>query len=89
MLADEERFEFRSLIRLSDQVFHAFGDEIKPAYPDDPSFWMDYDSVILDTEALTDLNATLVDSLRTSFRKRAVDFCSSARRRKAANCLVD
>ena len=38
VLADEERFEFRSLIRLSDQVFHAFGDEIKPAYPEDPSF---------------------------------------------------
>lgn len=70
VLADEERFEFRSLIRLSDQVFHAFGDEIKPAYPDDPSFWMDYDSVILDTETLTDLNATLVDSLKDFVQKK-------------------
>ena len=70
VLADEERFEFRSLVRLSEQVFHAFGDEIKPGYPEDPSFWMDYDSVILDMETLTDLNATLVDSLKDFVQKK-------------------
>ena len=70
VLADEERFEFRSLVRLSDQVFHAFGDEIKPAYPEDPSFWMDYDSVILDMDTLTDLNATMVSSLKDFVQKK-------------------
>ena len=70
VLADEERFEFRSLIRMSEQVFHAFGDGIKPAYPENPSFWMDYDSVILDMETLNDLNATMVDSLKDFVQKK-------------------
>jgi len=70
VLVDEERFEFRSLIRMSEQVFHAFGDGIKPAYPENPSFWMDYDSVILDMETLNDLNATMVDSLKDFVQKK-------------------
>lgn len=70
VLADEERFEFRSLIRMSEQVFHAFGEDLKPAYPEDPSFWMDYDSVILDMETLTDLNASLVTSLKDFVQKK-------------------
>ena len=32
--------------------------------------WMDYDSVILDTETLTDLNATLVDLLKDFVQKK-------------------
>jgi hypothetical protein len=70
VLVDEERFEFRSIIRMSEKVFHAFGDEIKPGYPEDSSFWMDYDAVILDMETLTDLNATLVDSLKDFVQKK-------------------
>ena len=70
VLAEEERFEFRSLIRLSEKVFHAFGEEIKPSYPDDPAFWMDYDAIILDMESLPDLNASLVGSLKDFVQKK-------------------
>ena len=70
VLADEERFEFRSLIRLSEQVFHAFGEDIKPSYPQDPAFWMDYDAIILDMETLSDLNDTMVKSLKDFVQKK-------------------
>ena len=70
VLADEERFEFRSLVRLSEKVFHAFGEEIKPSYPQEPAFWMDYDAILFDMETLSDLNATMVESLKDFVRKK-------------------
>ncbi len=70
VLADEERFEFRSLIRLSEKVFHAFGEDIKPSYPQEPAFWMDYDAIILDMQTLSDLNATMVSSLKDFVQKK-------------------
>jgi hypothetical protein len=70
VLVDEERFDFNALIRMSPKVFHAFGDNVKPAYPEDASFWMDYDAVLLDTNVLGDLNQTLVDSLKDFVQKK-------------------
>jgi hypothetical protein len=70
VLVDEERFDFNALIRMSPKVFHAFGENVKPAYPEDASFWMDYDAVLLDTNVLGDLNQTLVDSLKDFVQKK-------------------
>ena len=70
VLVDEERFDFNALIRMSPKVFHAFGENVKPAYPEEASFWMDYDAVLLDTNVLGDLNQTLVDSLKDFVQKK-------------------
>lgn len=69
-LANEERFEFNSLIRLGEKVFHAFGEKVRPNYPADPDFWMDFDAVFLDLEALHDLNASMVGSIKDYVQKR-------------------
>ena len=69
-LANEERFDFKALVRMSEKVFHAFGDDIKPQYPADPSFWMKYDSIILDTNVLPDLNSSLMFSLKDFVQKK-------------------
>ena len=55
VLVDEERFDFRALIRMSEKAFIVFGDELKPQYPENPSFWMEYD-IVMDTKVLGDLN---------------------------------
>lgn len=70
VLVDEERFDFNALIRMSPKVFHAFGENVKPAYPEEASFWMNYDAVLLDTNVLEDLNQTLVDSLKDFVQKK-------------------
>ena len=70
VLVDEERFDFNALIRMSPKVFHAFGENVKPAYPEEVSFWMNYDAVLLDTNVLEDLNQTLVDSLKDFVQKK-------------------
>ena len=70
VLVDEERFDFNALIRMSPKVFHAFGENVKPAYPEEASFWMDYDAVLLDTNVLGDLNQALVDSLKDFVQKK-------------------
>jgi len=70
VLANEERFDFRALVRLSEKVFHAFGESIKPVYPTDRSFWMDYDAIIMDARVLNDLNETLVESLKGFVQKK-------------------
>ena len=69
-LAGDERFDFRGLVRLSDKIFHAFGEDMKPHFPGDPEFWMDFDAVILDAAALPDLNATVVDGLKRFVHRR-------------------
>ncbi len=70
VLVSEERFDFRALIRMSSKVFHAFGEEIKPEYPTDPSFWMEYDAILMDTPVLEDLNQSLVNSLKDYVQKK-------------------
>ena len=70
VLVNEERFDFRALIRMSPKVFHAFGEEMKPEYPQDPSFWMNYDAILIDTPVLHDLNQSLVDSLKDFVQKK-------------------
>ena len=70
VLVNEERFDFRALIRMSPVVFHAFGEQLKPEYPTDPSFWMDYNTILMDTLVLEDLNQTLVDSLKDFVQKK-------------------
>jgi len=70
ILVNEERFDFRALIRMSLKVFHAFGEQLKPEFPTDPTFWMDYDTILMDTLVLEDLNQTLVDSLKDFVQKK-------------------
>ena len=69
-LAGDERFDFRALVRLSDKIFHAFGEEMKSEFPSDPEFWMDFDTVILDAASLTDLNDTVVEGLKRFVHRR-------------------
>ena len=70
VLANEERFDFKALVRLSEKVFHAFGESVKPSYPTDPDFWMSYDTIILDTGTFDDLNESLVLSLKDFVQKK-------------------
>jgi hypothetical protein len=70
VLANEERFDFRALVRMSEKAFHALGEELKPEYPTDPSFWMDYDAILLDTNVLYDLNETMITSLKDFVQKK-------------------
>ncbi len=70
VLANEERFDFQALIRMSEKVFYAFGEGVKPEYPTIPSFWMKYDTILLDTTVLGDMNETLVDSLKDFVQKK-------------------
>lgn len=69
-LAGDDRFDFRALVRLSEKTFHAFGEEVKAEYPQDPDFWMDFDAVVLDASVLPDLNASVVDGLKRFVRRR-------------------
>ena len=70
VLVNEERFDFRALVRMSEKAFHALGEELKPEYPTDPSFWMDYDAILLDTNVLYDLNVTMITSLKDFVQKK-------------------
>ena len=70
VLAEEERFDFKALVRLSKKVFHAFGEGLNPEYPTDDGFWMDYDALVLDAGTLDDLNETLVLSLKNYVQKK-------------------
>ena len=70
VLVNEDRFDFQALIRMSSTVFHAFGEQLNPEYSNDPSFWMDYDAILMDTMVLEDLNQTLVDSLKDFVQKK-------------------
>ena len=66
-----EQFQLSSLIRLGEQTFHARGELVSPVgYPTEEDFWMDYDVVLLDSDCLTELNATLVSSLKNFVQKR-------------------
>ena len=66
-----EQFQLSSLIRLGEQTFHARGDLVSPlGYPTEEDFWMDYDVVLLDSDCLTELNATLISSLKNYVQKR-------------------
>ncbi|MEK9784182.1 MAG: CARDB domain-containing protein, partial [Opitutales bacterium] len=66
-----EQFQLSSLIRLGEQTFHARGELVSPeGYPTEEDFWMDYDVVLLDADCLTELNATLVSSLKNFVQKR-------------------
>ena len=66
-----ERFQLSSLIRLSDDAFHARGNEISTkGYPTDASFWMDYDVVLADAGCLSELNASVVSSLKDFVQSR-------------------
>ena len=69
-LGNEERFSFNALIRLGEKSFHAFGDKVKPKYPESSDFWMDFDTILLDLESLQEMNATVVDSLKDFVQKR-------------------
>ena len=70
ILVNEERFEFRALVRMSEKAFHAFGEDINPHYPKKSSFWMNYDAILLDTSVLDDLNNSLVLSLKDFVQKK-------------------
>ncbi|MBP51875.1 MAG: hypothetical protein CMI27_01890 [Opitutae bacterium] len=70
ILSKEERFDFNSLIQIGENVVHAFGERVKPKFPDDPNFWMTFDAMIIDLEALPELNASVVSSLKDYVQKR-------------------
>ncbi len=70
VLGNEERFDLNSLIRLGENVFHAFGEKVRPNYPTDPNFWMDFDAILLDLDALSEINASVVSSLKDFVQKR-------------------
>jgi hypothetical protein len=70
VLGNEERFELNALVRLGEKVFHAFGEKVKPNYPTDPEFWMTFDAILMDLDALPELNATVVSSLKDFVQKR-------------------
>ena len=70
VLGNQERFDLNSVIRLGENVFHAFGEKVRPAYPVEANFWMDFDAIVLDLETLSELNATVIPSLRFCTEKR-------------------
>ena len=70
VLGNEERFELNALVRLGEKVFHALGEKVKPNYPTDPEFWMTFDAILMDLDALPELNATVVSSLKDFVQKR-------------------
>ena len=70
VLGNQERFDLNSVIRLGENVFHAFGEKVRPAYPVEENFWMDFDAIILDLETLSELNATVIPSLKDFVQKR-------------------
>ncbi|MDG1138641.1 MAG: hypothetical protein P8N49_03890 [Opitutales bacterium] len=69
-LGNEERFNLSSIVRLGENVFHAFGEKVKPDYPQDPNDWMEFNTVLLDLECLAELNASVVSSLKDFVQKR-------------------
>ena len=69
-LASDERFDFRALIRMSEKTFHAFGEDLKPELPEDPEFWMVFDTLILDASVFSDLNDTVVEGLKRFVHRR-------------------
>ena len=87
ILVDEERFDFRALIRMSEKAFYAFGDELKPQYPENPSFWMEYDAIVMDTKVLGDLNQSLVLSLKDFVQKKGEVYFFSVKLRMLVQSL--
>ena len=69
-LGNEERFKLSSIVRLGENVFHAFGEKVKPGYPQNPNDWMEFDTVLLDLDCLSELNASVVSSLKDFVQKR-------------------
>ena len=73
---------------LGEKVFHAFGEKVQPNYPTDPGFWMDFDAVLMDLDALPELNATVVSSLKDFVQKEGADSCFSGPCRVPASVWV-
>jgi hypothetical protein len=69
-LSKEEQFDFQAIIRLGENVFHAVGEGMGNTYPADQDFWMSYDAVLADTDALDELNATVAASLKSFVQKK-------------------
>jgi len=66
-----EQFQLSAFIRLGERTFHARGENLSAeGYPTEESFWMDYDVVLLDSDCLPELNASLVSSLKDFVQKR-------------------
>jgi hypothetical protein len=69
-LSKEEQFDFQAIIRLGENVFHAVGEGMENNYPTEEDFWMSYDAILADTDALDELNATVVASLKSFVQKK-------------------
>ena len=69
-LGNEERFNLSAIVRLGENVFHAFGEKGKPSYPQNPQDWMEFDTVFLDLDSLPEMNASVVLSLKDFVQKR-------------------
>ena len=69
-LTSDERFAFHSLIRMGEEQFHAFGEDMPTEYPEDPKFWLTFEAVLLDAEVLEDLSEQNVKELRRFVDKR-------------------
>ncbi|MFP6854362.1 MAG: hypothetical protein VB980_01155, partial [Opitutales bacterium] len=70
-LVNDERFAFKSLIRMGKDQFHSFGEDIPKEYPkDNPSFWLDFEAILLDAAVLDELSQPNLDELRRFVDKR-------------------
>ena len=70
VLNNDESFEFNAIIKLGEDAFHAFGDLVKPESPSDPSYWMEFDAMVIDLEALPELKPNMITSLKNYVQKR-------------------
>ena len=69
-LSKEEQFDFQSIIRLGEKAFHTLGEGLDQKYPTDKDFWMSYDAILMDTDVLDELNASVASSLKSFVQKK-------------------
>lgn len=69
-LTSDERFAFHALVRMGEEKFHAFGEEMPNEYPNDPKFWVSFEAILLDAEVLADLSDQNIEALRNFVDKK-------------------
>lgn len=69
-LAGEENMELSSLIRLADNKFYQYGEDLPAAYPENANFWFDFDVVLMNSNVLTHLSKNLLKGLHDFVNKR-------------------
>lgn len=69
-LAGEENMELSSLIRLTDNKFYQYGEDLPTAYPENSDFWFDFDVVLMNSNVLTHLSKNVLKGLHDFVNKR-------------------